>query len=168
MVNSNTELLHEHWWVRTGRGPRYQVRFPILPVRTGHMTFTIPRLTPRGLLSVRLSSASPGTFPQIRIRLVALLRRPPDFGASPCARLSRAPQVGRYSHEYYHRSAPSHTPGFGPYLALFPTRALPISGFVPARASEDSAKVSPGLLTALLGIPCKVSRVLSDGLCNMV
>jgi hypothetical protein len=47
-----------------------QVRFPILPVRTGHVTFTIPRLTPGGLLSVRLSPASPGAFPQIRIRLV--------------------------------------------------------------------------------------------------
>src|SRR5215510_10916499 len=132
------------------------------------MAFTIPRLTPGGLLSVRLSSASPGAFPQIRIRLVALLRRPPDFGASPCARLSRAPQVGRYSHEYYHRSATSHTPGFGPYLAPFPPRALPISGFVPARALEDSARVSPGLLTALLSIPCKVSRVPYDGLCNVV
>ena len=72
----------------------HQVRFPILPVRTGHMTFTIPRLTPGGLLSVRLSSASPGAFPQIRIRLVALLRLPPDFGASPCTRLSRAPRWG--------------------------------------------------------------------------
>ena len=103
----------------------HQVRFPILPVRTGHMTFTIPRLTPGGLLSVRLSSDSPGAFPQIRIRLVALLRWPPDFGASPCTRLSRAPQVGRYSHEYYHRSATSHTPGFGPYLALFPPGCFP-------------------------------------------
>ena len=72
----------------------HQVRFPILPVRTGHMAFTIPRLTPGGLLSVRLSSASPGAFPQIRIRLVALLRLPPDFGASPCTRLSRAPRWG--------------------------------------------------------------------------
>jgi hypothetical protein len=72
----------------------HQVRFPILPVRTGHMTFTIPRLTPGGLLSVRLSSASPGAFPQIRIRLVALLRPPPDFGASPCTRLSRVPRWG--------------------------------------------------------------------------
>jgi hypothetical protein len=120
------------------------------------MAFTIPRLTPGGLLSVRLSPASPGAFPQIRIRLVALLRRPPDSGASPCTWLSHAPQVGRYSHEYYHRSATSHTPGFGPYSALFPSRALPISGFVPARALEGSASVSPGLLTALLPIPCKV------------
>src|SRR5215831_13004319 len=58
------------------------------------MAFTIPRLTPGGLLSVRLSPASPGTFPQIRIRLVALLRLPPDFGASPCTQLSCAPQWG--------------------------------------------------------------------------
>ena len=72
----------------------HQVRLPILPVRTGHMTFTIPRLTPGGRLSVRLSPASPGAFPQIRIRLVALLRRPPDFGASPCTQLSRAPWWG--------------------------------------------------------------------------
>ena len=92
------------------------------------MAFTIPRLTPGGLLSVRLSPASPGAFPQIAIRLVTLLRRPPDSGAFPCTRLSRAPQVGRYSHEYYHRSATSHTPGFGPYLALFPTGRFPFRG----------------------------------------
>ena len=72
----------------------HQVRFPILPVRTGHMAFTIPRLTPGGLLSVRLSPASPGAFPQIAIRLVALLRLPPDSGASPCTQLSRAPWWG--------------------------------------------------------------------------
>ena len=58
------------------------------------MTFTIPRLTPGGLLSVRLSPASPGAFPQIPIRLVALLRLPPDSGASPCTRLSPAPRWG--------------------------------------------------------------------------
>jgi hypothetical protein len=98
----------------------------------------------------------------------ALLRLPPDFGASPCTRLSRAPQVGRYSHEYSHRSATLHAPGFHPYLALFPEGALPISGFVPARALEASARVSPGLLTALLRIPCKASRVPYDGLSNMV
>jgi hypothetical protein len=92
------------------------------------MAFTIPRLTPGGLLSVRLSPASPGTFPQIRIRLVTLLRRPPDSGASPCTRLSRVHQVGRYSHEYSHRSATSHTPGFGPYLALFPEGRFPFRG----------------------------------------
>ena len=66
----------------------------MLPVRTWLTTFTVPRLTPGGLLSVRLSPASPGAFPQIRIRLVALLRRPPDSGASPCTRLSRAPLWG--------------------------------------------------------------------------
>jgi len=93
-VNSNTKSVGEHWWVRTGRGTRYQVRFPILPVRTGHMAFTIPRLTPRGLLSGRLSAASPGTFPRITIRLVALLRLPPNFGASPCTWLSHAPWRG--------------------------------------------------------------------------
>ena len=144
-----------------------QARFPILPVRTWLTTFTVPRLTPGGLLSVRLSPASPGAFPQIRIRLVALLRRPPDSGASPCTWLSHAPPVGRHSHEYYHRSATSHTPAFRPYLALFPTGALPISGFVLARALEDSARVFPGLLTALLRIPCKVSRVPYDGLYNV-
>ena len=67
-------------------------------------------------------------IPPIAIRLVTLLRRPPDSGAFPCTRLSRAPQVGRYSHEYYHRSATSHTPGFGPYLALFPTGRFPFRG----------------------------------------
>jgi len=71
-----------------------QARFLMLPVRTWLTTFTVPRLTPGGLLSVRLSPASPGAFPQIRIRFVALLRRPPDSGASPCTRLSRAPRWG--------------------------------------------------------------------------
>src|SRR5215510_9864028 len=71
-----------------------QARFPMLPVRTWLTTFTVPRLTPGGLLSARLSPASPGAFPQIRIRLVALLRRPPDSGTSPCTRLSRAPRWG--------------------------------------------------------------------------
>jgi hypothetical protein len=53
-------------------------------------------------------------------------------------------------------------------LGAFPQGALPISGFVPARALEGSTKVSPGLRTALLHIPCKVSRVPYDGLSNMV
>jgi len=66
--------------------------------------------------------------PRFASGLVALLRLPPDFGASPCTRLSRAPQVGRYSHEYYHRSATSHTPGFGPYLAPFPPGRFPFRG----------------------------------------
>src|SRR5262252_2900346 len=57
--------------------------------------------------------------------------------------------------------------GFWSLLGAFPQGALPISGFVPARASEDSSRVSPGLLTALLRIPCKASRVLYDGLSNM-
>jgi hypothetical protein len=71
-----------------------QVRFPSLPERTGPMTCTIPRRTPGGLLSVRLSPASPGAFPQLPIRFVALLRPPPDCGASPWTRLSRAPRWG--------------------------------------------------------------------------
>ena len=71
-----------------------QARFLMLPVRAWLTTFTVPRLTPGELLSVRLSPASPGAFPQIRIRFVALLRRPPDSGASPCTRLSRAPRWG--------------------------------------------------------------------------
>ena len=90
------------------------------------------------------------------------LRRFPLYAALPRS------TVGRHSHEYYHRSATSQAPGFDPYLALFPPGALPISGFVPARALEDSARVSPGLLTALLRIPCKASRVPYDGLCDMV
>jgi len=89
------------------------------------------------------------------------LRRFPLYAALPRS------AVGRHSHEYSHRSATSHTPAFRPYLALFPTGALPISGFVLARALEGSARVFPGLLTALLRIPCKVSRVPYDGLCNV-
>jgi hypothetical protein len=33
--------------------------------------------------------------------------------------------VGRHSHKYSHRSATSHTPDFGPYLALFPRGRFP-------------------------------------------
>jgi len=38
----------------------------------------------------------------------------------------------------------------------------------PARALEDAVRGSPGLLTALLHIPCKASRVPYNGLSNMV
>ena len=105
-----------------------QVRFPILPVRTGHMAFTIPRLTPGGLLSVRLSPASPGAFPQIRIRLVALLRLPPDFGASPCTWLSHAPWWG---------VTPTSTTTDPPpriRRVLVPTWRFPLTGRFPFRA----------------------------------
>jgi hypothetical protein len=44
-----------------------------------------------------------------------------------CAALPRS-AMGRYSHEYYHRSATSHTPGFGPYLAPFPPGCFPFRG----------------------------------------
>ena len=105
----------------------HQVRFPILPVRTGHMTFTIPRLTPGGLLSVRLSPASPGAFPQIAIRLVALLRLPPDSGASPCTRFSRAPRWG---------VTPTSTPADPPpriRRVLVPTWRFSLTGRFPFR-----------------------------------
>jgi hypothetical protein len=36
--------------------------------------------------------------------------------------------VGRHSHEYSHRSATSHMPGFGPYLAHCPKRRFPFRG----------------------------------------
>ena len=42
-----------------------------------------------------------------------------------------------------------------------------INSFVPARAAEGLARVSPSLLAALLGLPCKVSRVPYDGLCTV-
>jgi hypothetical protein len=91
------------------------------------MTFTIPRLTPRGLLSVRLSPASLGAFPQIRIRLVALLRLPPDFGASPCTRLSRAPRWG---------VTPTSTPADPPpriRRVFVPTWRFSLTGRFPCR-----------------------------------
>jgi len=144
-----------------------RVRFPILPVRTGHMAFTIPRLTPGGLLSVRLSPASPGAFPQIRIRFsrppttASRLRCFPLYAALP--RSSGGALLPRVLPPIRHLAYA----GFWSLLGAFPSRALPISGFVPARASEGSARVSPSLLPALLGIPCKVSRVLSDGLSNV-
>jgi hypothetical protein len=36
--------------------------------------------------------------------------------------------VGRHSHEYSHRFATSHPPGFGPYLAPFPPGRFPCRG----------------------------------------
>ena len=107
----------------------HQVRFSLLPVRTGHMAFTIPRLTPEGLPSVRLSPASPGAFPQIAIRLVALLRRPPDSGTSPCTRLSRAPRWG---------VTPTSTPTDPPpriRRVLVPTWRFSLRGRFPFRGS---------------------------------
>ena len=47
------------------------------------------------------------------------LRRFPLYAALPRS------AVGRHSHEYSRRSATSHTPGVGPYLALFPKRRFP-------------------------------------------
>ena len=93
----------------------------------GHMAFTIPRLTPGGLLSVRLSPASPGAFPQIAIRLVALLRPPPDSGASPCTRFSRAPRWG---------VTPTSTPADPPpriRRVLVPTCRFSLTGRFPFR-----------------------------------
>src|SRR5262249_33764949 len=85
------------------------------------------RLTPGGLLSVRLSPASPGAFPQIAIRLVALLRRPPDSGAAPCTRFSRAPRWG---------VTPTRTPADPPpriRRALVPTWRFSLTGRFPFR-----------------------------------
>jgi hypothetical protein len=101
---------------------------------------TIPRLTPGGLLSVRLSPASPDAFPQIRIRLVALLRRPPDFGAFPCTRLSRAPRWGV--------TPTSTTTDPPPHLrrVLFPTWRFSLTGRFPFRALFQLGlrRVQPG------------------------
>ena len=167
LANSSTESFHEHWWVRTGRsassGP-----FPHPPRENRaydfHHTTAHAERTAVGSSFTGFSRCiPPDLHPMSRPTTTASrLRRFPLHAALP------RPAVGRHSHEYSRRSAPSHTPGFGPSLALFPHRALPLSGFVPARASEDSARVSPGLLTALLRIPCKGSRVPSDGLSDMV
>ena len=89
------------------------------------------------------------------------LRRFPLYAAFPRS------VVGRHSHEYYRRSVTSHTPGFGPYLAPFPPGRFPFRGLF----QLGLRRVQPGsplaLLAALLGIPCKVSRVPYDGLCNV-
>jgi len=91
------------------------------------MAFAIPRLTPGGLLSVRLSPASPGAFPQITIRLVALLRLPPDSGASPCTRFSRALRWGA--------TPTSTTTDPPPHIrrVLFPTWRFSLTGRFPFR-----------------------------------
>src|SRR5215470_1114190 len=166
LANSSTESLHEHWRVRTGRGAS-SGPFPHPPRENRaydfHHTTAHAGRTSVGSSFVGFSRCiPPDAHPMSRPTTTASrLRRFPLYAAFPRS------AVGRHSHEYSRRSATSHTPGFGPYLALFPHRALPISGFVPARALEDSARVSPGLLAALLGIPCKASRVLYDGLCDV-
>jgi hypothetical protein len=101
----------------------------MLPVRTWLTTFTVPRLTPGGLLSAQLSPASPGTFPQIIIRLVPLLRLPPDFGASPCTRLSRAPWWGVTSTSTITEPPPRLQRALSPYSALRPQQKLGASRF---------------------------------------
>jgi hypothetical protein len=116
-------------WVSTGRGACYQVRFPILPVRTGLMTFTIPQLTPRGLLLVPLSPASPGASPQITIRFSCLLQPPPDFGASPCTRLSRAPWWDVTPTSTTTEPPPRLQRALSPYSALRPQQELGASHF---------------------------------------
>ena len=156
----------KHWWVRTGRGASLGP-FPHPPRENRaygfHHTTAHAGRTSIGSSFAGFSRCIPPDCHPVRCptTTASRLRCFPLYAALPRS------LVGRYSHEYYHRSATSHTPAFRPYLALFPTGALPISGFVLARALEGSARVSPGLLTALLCIPCKVSRVLSDGLSNV-
>jgi hypothetical protein len=104
------------------------------------MTFTIPQLTPRGLLLVRLSPASPGPFPWIPIRLVALLQLPPDFGASPCTRLSRAPRWDATPTSTPTEPPPHLRRVLSPYLALHPqvnAGCFPFLVLSPPRALED-------------------------------
>jgi hypothetical protein len=84
-------------------------------------------------------------FPQIAIRLVALLRRPPDFGASPLYTAFPCSAVGRHSHKYYHRSATSHT--LFP-KGRFPVRALFRLGLWRVRPGSPLA-YSPGTASSL-------------------
>jgi hypothetical protein len=127
LVNHSTASSAQHWRVRTGRGAS-SGPFPHPPRENRAYGFHHTTAHARRAAVGSSFTGFSRSFPQIPIRLVALLRRPPDFGASPCTRLSRAPQVGRYSHEYSHRSATSHPPGFGPYSALFPSGRFPFRG----------------------------------------
>ena len=105
------------------------------------MIFTIPRLTPEGLTSGRLSPASPGTFPQICIRLVALLRLPSDFGASPCTQLSRVPWWDVTPTSTTTDPPPHLRRVLMPYLALCPHNGrFPFPVLSPPRALEDSSR----------------------------
>ncbi len=115
------------------------------------MTFTIPQLTPRGLLLVQLSTASPGVPPRLTsgylpTTTASRLRRFPLYTALPCA------MVGRHPHEYYHRTATSPSEGFVSVLgASTPAHAgrFPFPVLSPLRASEDSSGRHPPDYSAL-------------------
>ena len=157
----------KHWWVRTGRGASLGP-FPHPPRENRAYDFH-HTTAHAGRASVGSSFAGfsryipPDSHPVSRpTTMASRLRCFPLYAALP--RSSGGASLPRVLPPIRHLTYA----GFWALLGAFPGRALPISGFVPARASEGSARVSPGLLTALLGMPCKASRVLSDGLCDMV
>src|SRR5215470_7302644 len=127
LANSSTESLHEHWRVRTGRGAS-SGPFPHPPRENRaydfHHTTAHAGRTSVGSSFVGFSRCiPPDSHPVSRPTTTASrLRCFPLYAALPRS------AVGRYSHEYYHRSATSHTPGFGPYLALFPPGRFPFRG----------------------------------------
>jgi hypothetical protein len=115
----------EHWRVRTGRGASSSSPFPQPPRENRaydfhHTTAHAGRTSVGSSFAGFFRCIPPDSHPVSRpITTASRLRRFPL-----CAALPRS-AMGRYSHEYYHRSATSHTPGFGPYLALFPPGRFP-------------------------------------------
>jgi len=114
----------KHWWVRTGRGAS-SGPFPHPPRENRaygfHHTTAHARRASVGSSFAGFSRCiPPDSHPVSRPTTTASrLRRFPLYAALPRS------SVGRHSHEYSHRSATSHTPGFGPYLALFPRGRFP-------------------------------------------
>jgi len=157
----------KHWWVRTGRGAS-SGPFPHPPRENRaygfHHTTAHARRTSVGSSFAGLSRCIPPDYHPVSrpTTTASRLRCFPLYAVLP--RSSGGASHPRVLPPIRHLTYA----GFWSLLGAFPQGALPISGFVPARASEDSSRVSPGLLTALLRIPCKASRVLYDGLSNMV
>ena len=114
----------KHWWVRTGRGASLGP-FPHPPRENRaydfHHTTAHAGRASVGSSFVGFSRCiPPDSHPISRPTTTASrLRRFPLYAAFPRS------LVGRHSHEYSRRSATSHTPGFGPYLALFPPGCFP-------------------------------------------
>src|SRR6516165_3390308 len=140
----------KHWWVRTGRGASLGP-FPHPPRENRaygfHHTTAHAGRTSVGSSFAGLSRRiPPDSHPVSRPTTTASrLRCFPLYAALP--RSSGGALLPRVLPPIRHLAYA----GFWSLLGAFPSRALPISGFVPARASEGSARVSPSLLPALLG-----------------
>jgi hypothetical protein len=123
-MSCEVAIASEHWRVRTGRGA-LSGPFPHPPRENWaygfHHTTAHAGRASVGSSFVGISRCiPPDSHPISRPTTTASrLRRFPLCAALPHS------VMGRYSHEYSHRSATSHTPGFGPYSAPFPPGRFP-------------------------------------------